>query len=113
MDDKGVRSVVAPPRPTTAEPASDIARRRMERRQASGRRPDARWQEILAGAGRVFRRLGYGQSTLEDVATEVGINRATLYYYVGTKEELLVALLDVPIETMRTRLEEVAAQPMS
>jgi len=82
----------------------------MERRQASGRRSDVRWAEILAGAGRVFTRLGYGQSTLEDVAAEVGISRATLYYYVGTKEELLVGLLHDPIETMRTRLEEVAAQ---
>lgn len=90
---------------------SDIARRRFERRQATGRRSDARWEEILAGAGRVFRRLGYGQSTLEDVAAEVGISRATLYYYVGTKEELLVGLLHDPIQTMRTRLEEVAAGP--
>ncbi|KAA9157642.1 TetR/AcrR family transcriptional regulator [Amycolatopsis acidicola] len=85
----------------------------MERRQASGRRSDARWAEILAGAGRVFGRLGYGQSTLEDVANEVGIRRATLYYYVGTKEELLVGLLHEPIETMRTRLEEVADLPVS
>jgi AcrR family transcriptional regulator len=85
----------------------------MERRQASGRRSDARWAEILAGAGRVFARLGYGQSTLEDVAGEVGISRATLYYYVGTKEELLVGLLHDPIETMRTRLDEVAALPVS
>jgi AcrR family transcriptional regulator len=91
------------------QPASDIARRRIERRQATGRRSDARWEEILAGAGRVFGRLGYGQSTLEDVAAEVGIRRATLYYYVGTKEELLVGLLHDPIQTMRTRLEEVAA----
>ncbi|MFL6119019.1 TetR/AcrR family transcriptional regulator [Actinophytocola sp.] len=97
---------------TAAEPASDIARRRMERRAASGRRSDARWEEILAGAGRVFARLGYGRSTLEDVAGEVGIRRATLYYYVGTKEELLVGLLHDPIETMRTRLEEVAALPV-
>ncbi|MQA03279.1 MAG: TetR family transcriptional regulator [Streptosporangiales bacterium] len=67
----------------------------------------------MASAAAVFARLGYAQSTLEDVATEVGINRATLYYYVGTKEELLVALLDQPIDTMRSRLEEIAAQPDS
>ncbi|GHF41450.1 AcrR family transcriptional regulator [Amycolatopsis bartoniae] len=85
----------------------------MERRQAGRQRSDARWAEILTGAARVFGRLGYAQSTLEDVAAEVGISRATLYYYVGTKEELLVALLHDPIETMRTRLEEVAAQPDS
>lgn len=99
-------------RTESAGAESDIARRRQERRQASGRRSDARWQEILTGAGRVFARLGYGQSTLEDVAGEVGISRATLYYYVGTKEELLVGLLHDPIETLRVRLEEVAAQPL-
>jgi AcrR family transcriptional regulator len=106
--------VAAPRRRRTAatDPESDIARRRLERRQAVGRRSDVRWAEILAGAGRVFARLGYGQSTLEDVAGEVGISRATLYYYVGTKEELLVGLLHDPIQTMRTRLEEVAELPL-
>ncbi|WFE20354.1 TetR/AcrR family transcriptional regulator [Solwaraspora sp. WMMD937] len=91
--------------------ASDIARRRMERRLASGRKSDARWQEVLDGAARVFQRLGYAQTTLEDVATEVGINRATLYYYVGTKEELLVSLLHQPIEQMRVELEQIVAEP--
>lgn len=96
-----------------AAPRSGIARRRQERREASGRRSDERWHEIMASAAAVFARLGYAQSTLEDVATEVGINRATLYYYVGTKEELLVALLDKPIDTLRSRLEEIAGQPDS
>lgn len=91
---------------------SDIARRRMERRQASGRRSDARWSEILDGSAAVFARRGYAQTTIEDIADEVGINRATLYYYVGTKEELLVALLDGPIDMLRTRLEEVAGRSL-
>jgi TetR/AcrR family transcriptional regulator, cholesterol catabolism regulator len=94
------------------EKLSDIARRRMERRQASGRRSDVRWSEILDGSAAVFARRGYAQTTIEDIADEVGINRATLYYYVGTKEELLVALLDGPIDTLRTRLEEVAERPL-
>ena len=64
---EGVRSGVAAPRQRRtatkaaakpAAPASDIARRRMERRQAGGRRSDARREGILAGAGRVFTRLG-------------------------------------------------------
>ncbi|WP_344967880.1 TetR/AcrR family transcriptional regulator [Salinactinospora qingdaonensis] len=91
---------------------SDIARRRTQRRLASGRKSDARWQEVLEGAGRVFQRVGYPQATLEDVANEVGINRATLYYYVGTKEELLVSLLYRPIEQMRVDLEEIVAKEM-
>jgi AcrR family transcriptional regulator len=98
--------------PAGKAPASDIARRREERRQAGGRRSDARWAEIVRGAGTVFRRSGYSQATLEDVAAEVGINRATLYYYVGTKEELLVALLHDPMEALRTRMEEAAARDL-
>jgi len=44
----------------------------------------------------VFRREGFARARLEDVAVEVGINRASLYYYVGTKEELLIALVEQP-----------------
>jgi AcrR family transcriptional regulator len=85
----------------------------MERRLASGRKSDARWREVLDGAARVFQRLGYPQATLEDIAAEVGINRATLYYYVGTKEELLVSLLHQPIEAMRAGLEEIVARDLT
>jgi len=92
--------------------SSNIARRRLERRAAVGRRSDERWASILSAATTVFREHGYEKATLEDIANEVGINRATLYYYVGTKEELLVALLAEPIEMVRTRLEEDAAADM-
>ncbi|MFG1924741.1 TetR/AcrR family transcriptional regulator [Cryptosporangium sp. NPDC048952] len=94
-----------------APPESEISKRRERRRSSAGSRSDARWQEILSGAARAFTRLGYGQATLEDVAHEVGINRATLYYYVGTKEELLVALLLGPIDEMRQQIEQIAVGP--
>ncbi len=48
----------------------------------------------------VFLREGYSRTRLEDVAAEVGINRASLYYYVGTKEELMVALIEAPAYEM-------------
>ncbi|OBK78236.1 TetR family transcriptional regulator [Mycobacterium sp. 1274761.0] len=61
---------------------------------------------ILKGATVVFRREGYARARLEDVAAEVGINRASLYYYVGTKEELLVALVEQPAYEMTKHCEE-------
>jgi AcrR family transcriptional regulator len=80
----------------------------MERRAAGRRRSDARWAAVLDAASRVFADSGYEKATLDDVASEVGINRATLYYYVGTKEELLLSLLTEPIATVTATLEEVA-----
>lgn len=91
---------------------SDIGRRRMERRLASGRRSDERWQHILQGAATAFRELGYPATTLEDVARRVGVNRASLYYYVGTKEELLVSLLYRPLHQMTANAKAIVAQDL-
>ena len=86
---------------------SGMARRRADRRRSPGRNSDDRWQSILEAGSRVFRRLGYGQATLEDVARELGINRATLYYYVADKAELLVAILEEPVQRMTRELGEI------
>ncbi|PND57987.1 TetR family transcriptional regulator [Mycobacterium sp. ENV421] len=72
----------------------------MERRAADRRASNERWRSILLGATEVFRREGFARARLEDVAAEVGINRASLYYYVGTKEELLLALIEEPARDM-------------
>ncbi|WP_245848936.1 TetR/AcrR family transcriptional regulator [Mycobacterium palustre] len=91
---------------TAARKQSDNARRRQERRNAERRASGERWQTILKGAAEVFRREGYARARLEDVAVEVGINRASLYYYVGTKEELLVALIEEPAYAMTRHCRE-------
>jgi AcrR family transcriptional regulator len=44
--------------------------------------------EIVKAASNVFRQKGYKSTTLTDIAEEAGVERATLYYYVGGKEEL-------------------------
>lgn len=49
----------------------------------------ARREEIVRAAAHVFRDRGYESATLRDVATALGTDRASLYYYVGSKEELL------------------------
>ena len=86
-----------------------MAQRRAGRREAESRTSDERWRAILDAASRVFRRLGYHQATLEDIAKEVGINRATLYYYVADKADLLIAILDEPVHNMTRDLREIIA----
>jgi TetR/AcrR family transcriptional regulator, cholesterol catabolism regulator len=85
---------------------SDNAKRRAERRTADRRASNERWRSILGGAAEVFRRESFGRARLEDVAAEVGINRASLYYYVGTKEELLIALIEEPAREMTRHCRE-------
>jgi AcrR family transcriptional regulator len=86
-----------------------MAQRRQERRLLPRRDSDERWAAILDAGPRVFHRLGYAQATLEDVAKEVGLNRATLYYYVADKAELLIAILDEPIHRMTADLKAIVS----
>jgi len=50
-----------------------------------------RRQEIIEAAARVFKRQGYGGTSLGDVAAELDTDRANLYYYVSSKHELFEA----------------------
>ena len=48
-----------------------------------------RIQKMIDAAVDLFHRKGYRTTTLDDVAKELGITKAALYYYVSSKEHLL------------------------
>jgi AcrR family transcriptional regulator len=51
--------------------------------------PELRRQQIVDAAVRVFFELGYEGASLRDLASRVGINKATVYHYFSSKEEIL------------------------
>ena len=57
---------------------------------AVGRRRRA---QILADATRLFARDGYGDTSLQDIATAVGVSKSTLLHHYPSKELLLSAVL--------------------
>ena len=94
--------------PLEAEPAPGIAERRKRRKVGKNQRSDARFQDILRAAAVVFREKGFAQTALRDVAEAVQIDRATIYYYVATKEELLIEILAGPLQDMTASVRELA-----
>src|SRR5215470_155811 len=72
-------------------PGKSTASEFAPRRRSSGRDTRA---EILASAERHFATRGYEATRLEDIATEVGIRRAAIFYHFGDKQELYAAVLD-------------------
>jgi TetR/AcrR family transcriptional regulator len=50
--------------------------------------------EIVAAAERQFAERGFEATRLDDIATEVGIRRAAIFYYFRDKQELYAAVLD-------------------
>ena len=51
-----------------------------------------RLNEILRVAGSNFKKHGYRGTRLDDIADELGVTRAALYYYFRSKQEILEIL---------------------
>lgn len=66
----------------------------LSRRPATTRKGEDRRASILIAAGRLFAEQGYRGSSLDSVASAVGLTRAGLLHYFPSKETLLVALLE-------------------
>lgn len=71
---------------------------------------DAR-ERVLAAAEQLFAQRGYAAVTLRDIAAEVGIRHASLYYHVpGGKAELFVEVTERNFARHRLGLTAAIAQ---
>jgi AcrR family transcriptional regulator len=58
--------------------------------------------EVMQKAKSTFTRFGYAKTTLDDIAREAGMNKATLYHYFKNKEALfLQVMLQVATEGLQ------------
>ena len=56
---------------------------------------EERWEEILGIAADVFLEKGYEAATVREIAARAGLlNQGSLYYYIETKEDLLLAIIE-------------------
>jgi AcrR family transcriptional regulator len=62
-------------------------------RRAAGQDPAKRAQ-ILDGAKRCFLSVGFEAASMNDITSESGVSKGTLYVYFEDKEDLFAALID-------------------
>ncbi len=68
---------------------------------------------IRAAALRIFRRKGYHAASMQEIADAVGLNKGSLYYYISSKEELLLRLFQGRAEQVLGEMDIAAARPGS
>ncbi|MDE2301223.1 MAG: TetR family transcriptional regulator [Sphingomonadales bacterium] len=68
--------------------SSNISRRRMTALQEGSADYLAKRAELIEIAGRQFKANGFKATTLAEIGHKAGLDRATVYYYFGSKEEL-------------------------
>jgi AcrR family transcriptional regulator len=66
---------------------------------------EARKEQILTAAERVFAGKGFADATVAEVAREAGLSDATIYEYFSSKEELLFS---IPLQTTRKAARELS-----
>ena len=71
-------------------------------------RLNERRDQILEKAAHLFCVKGYDSTSMSDIADEVGITKAGLYYFVESKEHLLYLITDYGLDL----LDETVVKPL-
>ncbi len=79
-------------------------------RPALRERYDRRRAEVVAGAARVFARRGYAETSVAELAAELGLATGAIYHYFSGKGDLLVEICDQLTEPLLARAGELMAR---
>jgi AcrR family transcriptional regulator len=79
----------------------------------TGRRPGVSGtrEAILDAARRAFAEQGYQQATIRGVADLAGVDPALVHHYFGTKQDLFVAAVELPVNPVEQLMAVLADEP--
>jgi AcrR family transcriptional regulator len=66
-------------------------------------------EAILDAADRRLARFGYKKMTVDELATDAGIGKGTVYLHFDSKEEVVLSHIDRIVDRLCLRLEQIAA----
>lgn len=89
---------------------SGIGQRRLAaQKDTSNASYQQRREEIFHAASLIFKKKGFRGASLGDIAEQLGTDRANLYYYVSSKQEIIDGVVSTPVRENLERLSEIAA----
>ena len=66
---------------------------------------------ILEAARKRFAHYGIAKTTMNEIAADIGMSKASLYYYFPDKERLFVAVVDKDIDEFVEAIEDIIKKP--
>ncbi|WP_329260948.1 TetR/AcrR family transcriptional regulator [Streptomyces sp. NBC_01478] len=70
---------------------------------------EVRRQKIIDTAASLFAQQGYAATSINDLGRAVGLAKGALYYYIGSKENLLIEIQSRVLGPLLARAKEIAA----
>jgi AcrR family transcriptional regulator len=89
--------------------SSNISRRRQTALQDGSADYLAKRAELVEIAGRQFKANGFKATTLAEIGHKAGLDRATVYYYFGSKEELFRECVRLGVDANMAECERIFA----
>ena len=95
---------------------SERAKRAVRSSPEPGQRPASPWrtaratapghaikrEAVIRAAARAFNAHGYHNTSLDELAAELGVTKPTIYYYVTSKEQLLFSCFVAGLEQIQS-----------
>lgn len=86
----------------------------MARPPGHGRGFEPRRRQIVDQAAALFAKRGYAATSIAEICEAVGLGRGALYYYIGSKEQLLIEIQATvlnPLLEVARRIADLPASP--
>jgi TetR/AcrR family transcriptional regulator len=72
---------------------------------------DSKIATILEAARKRFAHYGLGKTTMNDIATDIGMSKASLYYYFTDKETIFAAVVERDMAEFVNAIEQIIDRP--
>ncbi len=89
-----------------------MGKRRAAAKKDGGAAYQQRRQEILKVAAGVFKEKGVQGASLNEIAEALGTDRASLYYYIGSRQELFADVVREAVEGNVELAESILAKEL-
>jgi AcrR family transcriptional regulator len=73
----------------------------------------SREDQLLEVATRLFKEKGYHNTSMQDIADGLGVQKASLYHYIESKEQLLRRLLKRAAAILGAQIDEIYEAELS
>lgn len=71
---------------------------------------EAKRQAVLRAAVRIFNERGFHGTSLDDVATSLGVSKPTIYHYLGNKEQVLLHCVTRGLDQLMEAAEQASSE---
>ena len=80
-------------------------------RPALRARYDARREQVVADAARIFAERGFQATSMAELTEATGLAAGGIYHYIDGKDDLLIAICDELLEPLLVQAREIVAGP--